>query len=85
MAFRPLISRTFAENPMEVHLEKISLHLQPVGDGDKDHKLAMKGEEQEDGSLILRLSVVDKSGKPLPLRWKGDFDEDKCGWIEEKE
>ena len=55
---------------MEVHLKKIQLTFDPVGDWDKDFTPSTTEEEQEDGSLILRLSVVDKSGKPIPLRYR---------------
>ena len=47
---------------MESSIEKIKLFRQPVGGKVSEYNLTMKGEEQEDGSLLVRFCAVQESG-----------------------
>ena len=58
---------------MEMRIDKCKPVLKSVGPGKVGYyRLSVKGEEQDDGSVIVRLSVADKSGKPIPRRWHTD-------------
>ena len=62
---------------MDIKIEKLELTLQPSDKSVANFKLTQKGEEQEDGSLLVRLCAVHESGKLIPLRWHGDVELDE--------
>ena len=59
---------------MEMRIDKCKPIVKSVGKGKVDYyHLSTKGEEQDDGSVIVRISAGDRSGKPIPLRWHADY------------
>jgi hypothetical protein len=59
---------------MENAIDKLGISLKQSDTSLRKYKLIQNGEEQEDGSVLVRFFAVLESGEsiPIPIRWHMD-------------